>query len=115
MIVKNNAKSVIVLKAIGLPALRLFPGYNTVDENEIGKYFEGNPAAKGQQKMYLSVIEGESLNPEDRIEADKAKKKNELLNKAQHIVKTQKKTLAKNDKTISEQSKLIEEQAESIK
>lgn len=115
MIVKNNAKAVIVLKAIGLPNLRLFPGYNTVDEKEIGKYFEGNPAAKGQQKMYLSVVEGESINPEDKIEADKAKKKNELLNKAQRVVKAQKKSLAKNDETISTQSKLIEEQAESIK
>ena len=39
MIVKNDSKAVIVLKAIGLPALRLFPGYNTVDQNDIEKYF----------------------------------------------------------------------------
>lgn len=115
MIVKNKAKAVIVLKAVGLPNLRLFPGHNTVDEKEIGKYFEGNPAALGQQKMNLSVIEGESLNPEDKKEADAAKKKNEILNRAQRIVKIQKKALDKNDKTISEQVKLIKDQAKSIK
>jgi len=115
MIVKNKAKAVIVLKAVGLPNLRLFPGHNTVDEKVIGKYFEDNPAALGHQKMYLTVIESGELNPEDKKEADAAKKKNEILNKAQRIVKAQKKTLSQNDITISGQAELIKDQAKSIK
>jgi len=115
MIVKNNAKSVIVLKAVGLQALRLFPGYNTVDENDVAKYFEGNPAAAGHKKMSLSVVEGGELTTEDKAKADKAKEKNELLNKAQRVIQKNKKELSKNNKTISEQEKLIVEQGELIK
>ena len=109
MIVKNEAKSVIVLKAIGLKNLRLFPGYNTVDENEIGKYFEGNPAAKGHKKMSLSTVDGGELTAEEKKKADQAKEKNELLNKAQRVIQKNKKEMSQNSKTISDQGKVIEE------
>ena len=115
MIVKNDSKSVIVLKAVGLQNLRLFPGYNTVDQSKIEKYFEGNPAAAGHKKMSLSVVEGGELTADDKAKADKAKEKNELLNKAQRVIQKNKKELSKNNKTISDQDKLIVEQGELIK
>jgi len=115
MIVKNNSKAVIVLNAIGLPALRLFPGYNTVKENEIEKYFEGNPAATGHKKISLSIVDGGELTAEDKAMADKAEEKNELLNKAQRVIQANTKELSKNNKTIVEQEKLISDQSELIK
>ncbi len=114
MIVKNNSKAVIVLKAVGLQPLRLFPGYNTVSENDIGKYFEGNPAAAGHKKMSLSVVEGSEMTAEDKVEADKAKEKNELLNKAQRVIQQNKKEMSKNNKTMAEQADLISEQGKII-
>ena len=114
MIINNKTKAVIVLKAIGMPNLRLFPGYNTVEEEGLDKYFQSK-AALAQQKDSLSVVKSEDVTTEEKKLADKAKVKNARLNKAQRVVKAQNETLAKNDKTISAQAKLLEDQAISIK
>lgn len=114
MIINNKTKGVIVLKAIGMSNLRLFPGYNTVEEEGLDKYFQSK-AAKAQQKTNLAVVKSDDVTTEEKKLADKAKQKNARLNKAQRVVKAQNETLAKNDKTISSQAKLLEDQAASIK
>ena len=114
MIINNKTKAVIVLKAIGMPNLRLFPGYNTVEEEGLDKYFQSK-AAMAQQKMNLSVVKSDEATVEEKKMADKAKEKNARLNKAQRVVKAQNETLVKNDKTITSQAKLIIEQNNNIK
>lgn len=109
MIINNKTKAVIVLKAIGLPNLRLFPGYNTVEEKGLDKYFQSK-AALAQQKTNLAVVKSEDATTEEKKLADKAKEKNVRLNKAQRVVKAQNETLAKNDKTISAQEKKLKKQ-----
>ena len=113
MIINNKTEAVIVLKAVGLPNLRLFPGYNTVEEKGLEKYFTG-VAAKAHQKKNLSVVKSDEVTTEEKKLADRAKVKNAKLNKAQRVVKAQNETLVKNDKTISDQAKLISDQGTAI-
>lgn len=113
MIILNKSKAVKVLKAIGLAPLRLFPGHNTVDEKVVPEYFK-NAAAKGVQKECLSVVEGDLLSHEEKTQADKAKKKNDELNRAQKIIKASNEKLVKNDETISGQKSTIETQGEQL-
>lgn len=108
MVINNITKAVIVLKAAGMPNLRLFPGYNTVKEAGLKKYFT-SLAAKAHQKINLIIVESEVLTAEDKIQADKAEEKNARLNKAQRVIKTQNEKLASDDKTISDQEKIIKE------
>lgn len=107
MIVKNESKHVIALKAVGMPQLRLFPGYNEVKKEDFEKYFEGNPAAKGQAKLYLTVV-NDDLSPEDKEKAKAAKAKNDELNKAQKIIAKQTKELEKHARSDGEKDKEIE-------
>ena len=114
MIINNKLKSVIVLKAAGMLNLRLFPGYNQVNENGIKKYFN-NPAAKAHQKENLVVVKSEATTAEDKIQADKAKEKNDILNKAQRVIKIQNEKMDKGDRIISDQKDQLATQAEIIK
>lgn len=104
--VMNNTKRVIVLKAMSMPNLRLFPGPNYVEEEGFGKYFK-NKAAKAMQNTDLQLTD-KVLSAEEKEAAAKAKKKNDELNKAQRVIKTQNETLVQNDQTISDQAKEIE-------
>jgi len=110
MIINNQKKAVIVLKAIGMPNLRLFPGYNQVDENGVEKYFT-NSAAKAHQKINLMVVKSEALTAENKIQAEKAKEKNDHLNKAQRVIKSQNEKLEKDDRIIADQGDQLAEQA----
>lgn len=94
--------------------LRLFPGYNQVNETGIKKYFD-NPAAKAHQKENLVVVKSEAISAENQIQADKAKAKNDQLNRAQRVIKTQNERLEKGDRTISDQRDQLASQAEIIK
>lgn len=107
MIIKNNSKHTIVLKAVGLNPLRLFPGYNTVKNEGVEEYFK-TEVAKANQKAYLSVVDGKDLSTDDMKAAKAAKKKNDELNKAQRVVRKQNEKLAKNDDTIKKQTDEIE-------
>ena len=109
MIIKNDAISVIALKAAGMPILRLMPGYNTVDRDGFKKYFNGNPAAQGQQKINLSVVDGGELSPEDKEKADLAKEKNDRLNKAQKLIAKQNKAIKENEKNSNAKDNEIAE------
>ena len=84
--VKNNSKAVKVLKAVGLPPLRLFPGCNSVDKASLDKYFK-NPAALGIRDEYLSIVQ--SPTQTDLEQAEKAKAKNDELNKAKKVIQQQ--------------------------
>ncbi|RLB93614.1 MAG: hypothetical protein DRH26_03500 [Deltaproteobacteria bacterium] len=108
MIINNVTKGVIVLKAIGMPNLRLFPGHNTVEKKGFDEYFT-NPAAKAHREKNLTMPRSGDITPDEQRQADKAQEKNAQLNKAQRVVKAQSKVLAKNDKTMSEQAAVIKE------
>lgn len=114
MIIYNKSKAVKVLKAVGLPVLRLFPGNNTVDEGTIKGYFEGNPAAEGVRKECLKVVGDESLSGIEKREADSAKEKNDALNKSQRIIKQKDDKIGSQDKVMKEQSELIAKMMEKI-
>lgn len=116
MIVHSKAKQVIVLKAIGLPSLRIFPGHNEVNREEFPRYFENNQAALAQRKENFSLVENTGELSDDQKKLAKiAKEKNTELNKAQKIVKKSKKQLAEKDGVIANQSEMINEQNELIK
>jgi len=115
IIIKNEALSVIALKAIAMPTLRLMPGYNTVEKKDLERYFDGNPAAKGQQKMYLSVVDGGELSSEDKAKADAAKEKNDKLNKAQKLIAKQNKAIKEHTKNDSKKDKKIADLETEIK
>ena len=110
MIINNKTKGVIVLKAVGMQNLRLFPGFNTVEEEGLKGYFKGK-AALAHQKRNLAVVKSDEVTAEEKKLADKAQKKNERLNKAQRVVKAQNEILVKNDKTISAQTNQLKEQS----
>ncbi|MCK5025061.1 MAG: hypothetical protein KAS15_00610 [Nanoarchaeota archaeon] len=114
MIINNQKKAVIVLKAIGMPNLRLFPGYNQVDENGVERYFT-NPAAKAHQKVNLAVVKSEALTAENKIQAKKAKEKNDHLNKAQRVIKAQNEKLEKGDRIITDQAETIKQLLADVK
>lgn len=114
IIINNKLKAVVVLKAVGMPNLRLFPGYNTVNEKGIKNYFT-NKAAIAHQKDNLLVVKTESVSAEDKIQADKAKEKNDQLNRAQRVIKLQNEKLEKGDRVIKEQQSQLTDQAEIIK
>jgi len=114
MVINNQKKAVIVLKAIGMPSLRLFPGYNQVNENGIERYFN-NLAAKAHQKRNLIVVKSEALTAENKIQAEKAKEKNDHLNKAQRVIKAQNEKMEKSDRIITDQGDQLTGQAEIIK
>jgi len=111
MIINNKTKAVIVLKAVEMPVLRLFPGHNTVEQKGLDKYFDGNPAAEGQRERNLSIVNPDGLTQEMKEKADKAKEKNDALNKANRIIKAAKKGLKINEQTIADQNSLIDQQA----
>lgn len=104
--IENKTKSVIVLKAIGKPNLRLFPGFNAVDGKSIADYFK-SPAAQALKVEHLSFTK--EVNAEEGKEAQRAKEKNDQLNKAQKIITKQNRKLADSDKTIMDQQKIIEQ------
>lgn len=112
VVIENTQKRVIVFKCVGMPTLRLFPGHNYVDEEGIDKYFDGR-AAKALRSTCINMV-SRDLTPEEKSAAKHAKKKNDDLNRAQRVIKTQNETLAQNDQTINDQVKTIERQAKAI-
>lgn len=106
IVLKSTAKSVIVLKAYGLPVLRIFPGHNNVKKENLESYFK-NDAAKGQRKIHLSVVGDSDLNFEDKAQAAAAKKKNDILNKAQVTIKAQTANITKKNDQIASQDAVI--------
>ena len=99
MIVQNKSKKVIVFKNIGLPPLRLFPGFNEVPEG-IEQYLINNPAASAHAKMKLEFTEKSKLKSDDIKNAELAKKKNDELNKAKKIIKVQDQDLKSSNSEI---------------
>lgn len=103
----SKAKSVLVFKSNGLPTLRILPGYNSVDGNGIENYFKSD-AAKAMQKDFLVPVDGE-LNKADEKQAMLAKEKNDELNKAQRIIKSKDKQIAKASSKNNESETIIKD------
>jgi hypothetical protein len=88
MIVRNNSKAVIVLKARGHKPLRLLPGFNETGTLNIDAYFKGNKAAQAHAKKYLTNHSKKDLDTGELEAAEKAKEKNDKMNigyKVPHI------------------------------
>jgi len=117
VVIENKSKSVKVLKASGMPALRLFPGFNYVDVKNPKGYLNGNPAAKALfdgDDACLKAVESDVLTPAQEKEAQRAKEKNDDLNRAQRVIKQQKSIIDKSKDEIKAQAKTIEEQSDVI-
>lgn len=114
LIINNKSTCVIVLKAMSLPNLRLFPGHNSVEEKDFAGYVDNNPAAKALVEENLGVVDSDGVTHEMRIEAEAAKEKNEMLNKSAKALKAAENKIDKSDKTIIRQLKQLDKQAEQI-
>jgi len=110
IIIHNSSKAVKVLKAMDMPVLRLFPGYNYVDAEGYKNYFKNNDAAKGIKKECLREVD--DVDADARKQAKASSEKNDALNKAQKIIKSQEKKLAEGDDTIKDLKKVNKEQAD---
>ena len=75
-IINSSAKGVKVLKAIGLPPLRIFPGANDVGNVNIDDYIRHNEAGQAMTAKFFTTIGVKSLSEEDRKAAELSKKKN---------------------------------------
>ncbi len=84
--IQNSAKCVITLKAYGEPTLRLFPGNNTVDRDDINVYIDDNDAALALAKEHLRLVDGEILSPDEKKKAKLAMEKNDKLNSANKVL-----------------------------
>lgn len=111
--VKNKSAAVQVLKCLGLPPLRLFPGYNQVDEKQFAKYIKGSKAAKGMCDEHLRPVESPSAD--QTKEAKKAAAKNAELNKAKKVIQKTNDALVKSEDKVSVQAATIKEQGDLIK
>ena len=94
------------MKNIGLPPLRLFPGFNEVPDG-IEQYIENNPAAAAHAKSKLEIAERNDLGSNDLDSAKLAKKKNDELNKAKKIIKIQDQDLKSSNFEIKKLNKKI--------
>lgn len=113
-IINNKTAHVIVLKAMGLPNLRIFPGHNSVKEKDLEAYTDGNAAAKSQLENNITRVDDSGITHEMRIEAEAAKEKNEMLNKSAVALKAANKKIDKSEKVITDQAKQLDEQSEKI-
>lgn len=114
MIIRNMSKSVKVFKALGHVPLRILPGYNEIGEIDPKPYFAGNKAAKAMFKTYMTTHDEADLDEDSLVEAAKAKKKNDDLNRAYKVLKAKDVKLEENKTTITDQAKMIKEQSDLI-
>ena len=106
MIVRNKSKKVVVFKSIGLPPLRVFPGFNEIPEG-LDQYLINNPAASAHAKKKLEFTEKSKLKSDDVKNAELAKIKNDELNKAKKIIKVQDQDLKSSNAEIKKLNKKI--------
>lgn len=81
IVIENKTKAVKVLKTMGLPTLRLFPGMNHTDLDE--KTLKLHQASKVNAAVFkesLRVLGVKDLSTEENETAAAAKKKNDKLN-----------------------------------
>ena len=107
MVILNKEKKVIVFKALGLPPLRLFPGHNEVDKDDFSKYIK-NTAAKSYLDTSLFMVDASGLTSAEKTQMQIAKERNDELNKANKLIKTQIKEIASKDKDLKASSKEID-------
>ena len=110
--IKNTSKAVKVLKSVGLLPLRLFPGYNQVDEVEANKHFKSNAVCRAIRDDDLELVKNPTQEMEEQALA--AKKKNDDLNRAKKILQKKDEALLANKETISKQDSTIQKQNEKI-
>ena len=111
---RNKTKSVKVLKTMGMPTLRVLPGYNYVDytKEELKKYSQ-TEVNKAMIKESIEFVDF-TLSGKDADQAKNALEVNEKLNKAQRVIDKQNKQILEKDKENDSQSKMIKEQGDLI-
>lgn len=85
MYIRNLSKHVITLNTLGMPKLRLYPGYNQVKKEELNEY-KKNRVVQAHFSESLAVVDSIGISTDDKSIAAEYKKKNEQLNKAQPII-----------------------------
>lgn len=113
---RNTTKSVKVLKALGMPTLRIIPGFNYIDatDEDIKKYAK-TEVNKAMIKESIKFIDSDiNLSSDEVAEAKAALATNEKLNKAQKVIDKQNKQILEKDKVADDQSSLIKEQGDII-
>ena len=106
--VRNGSEAVKVLKAAGAPILRLLPGCNLVSDDSLKLYQEGNTAAQAMFENCLSISEVGDLSADEKKEAERAKEKNDFLNKSARIIQLKDVELDNNKEVINKQAKTID-------
>jgi septal ring factor EnvC (AmiA/AmiB activator) len=111
---QNTTEAVKVLKANGMPTLRVIPGFNYVDIEPatFGKYLLSE-VNKSIVKESIVLIDFELVD-EDKEEAEKALATNKKLNKAQKVIDKQNKQILEKDKDNDTLSKNIKDQDKKI-
>ena len=110
--VKNKSVAVKVLKSLGLQPMRLFPGYNLVDEGELKQHLKSK-VGKAFADESLRPVDSPSKDQER--EAKKAAKKNAELNKAKKVISANNKIISDSKDQISKQDKIIADQDKELK
>lgn len=78
----NKSESTKIFKALDLPNLRVYPGSNTIESEELfNKYLIDNEVAQAIVEKCFDIKK--TLSSEDILQAKKAKEKNDMLNKSQ--------------------------------
>lgn len=88
IVCKNTSTKMLVLKTVGKAPLRLIPGFNSVDEaKDLSAYTKGNKAAEAMVKDHIVIMKPADLKKDEQDAADKAKAKNDKLNKSAKVLK----------------------------
>ena len=105
-----------MLKALNSSDLRLFPGQNSIDvktAEELKPYFKSK-AAKSLLKDHLTIGLFDELDADEKVEAEAAREKNDMLNRSGLTIKKQEQEILAKDEQLEEQAKKIEEQNQQI-
>ena len=109
VVIENTTTHVIVLKAMKQKPLRLFPGFNHVDQNlDYEAFFKGSKAAQANiDEGLLRPVDAETLTDDQHELAKAAREKNETMNKAYKILEENKRTINSQSDELLAQAKTI--------
>ena len=107
IVVKNNLKKVLVLKALGHPVLRFLPGFNEVDAKDLSAYTKDNPAAEAMCEDHISLV-SRKLKSAEQAEAAASKAKNDKLNASAKVLKQTQEKLAEAEAKGKSSSKEVD-------
>jgi len=115
MIIRNKSKAVKVLKTIGLPTLRVLPGHNNLGDKKLDDYTEKSHINKAIADEFFEVVDGNNMTKDERLKAEYAKEKNDMLNKNQKIAKANEKKLSQAEGKLAKTEKQLAKTEDKLK